>query len=332
MELGTGLITCQRRPDDGRSYEEIYDEAITFSRAAENAGLDSVWVSEHHFSDDGYMPGVMPTLGAIAEATERVEIGTCIALAPFYDPIRIAEDAATLSLLSNGRMTLGLGVGYNEDEFDRFGVPKSERAARIEDVIRVCRGAWSEGPLEYDSEFHAAPPDTVVTPAPTTEPSVLVGAYAQPAVRRAARMGDGWCATSRLSQDDLDARVSDIERVRRDEGIDGDFTNYVLVNGFVADSEDEAWETVRDSFVHIEEQYAEFRTGEPVELGQEEIQSYKDNGIFGTPAQVCERLERYRESLGDDCHVIFRSYHLNIGTDEMVRCLERIGDEVIPAL
>lgn len=332
MKLGVGLITCQRRPGDDRTYEEIYEEAITYAQSAEEAGLDSVWVSEHHFSDDGYLPGVFPTLGAIAKATDAIEIGSCIALAPLYNPVRLAEDAATVSLLSGGRMTLGLGAGYYDEEFERLGVPKTERGDRVEDAIRICRGAWSDGPIEYDSPFYDTPSDTVVTPKPTTEPSIFIGAYAKPAIRRAGRLGDGWCATSRLSQEGLKARVEDIEQVRREVGADGDFTNYILVQGFVGDSEEQAWQTVRDSLVHMEEQYAEFRTGEPVEYGREEIEQVRENAVLGSPEQVCEELEAYRDTLGDDCHVIFRSYQLGVGTEEMRRSHELLGDEVRPAL
>jgi alkanesulfonate monooxygenase SsuD/methylene tetrahydromethanopterin reductase-like flavin-dependent oxidoreductase (luciferase family) len=227
---------------------------------------------------------------------------------------------------------MGLAVGYTEDEFDRFGVPVSERAERIEDAIRVCRGAWSPGPLDYDSDFHAAPPDTVVTPKPTSELPLVLGAYAKPAVRRAARMGDGWFGTARLSPAGVEHRVNDIERIRGEEGLDNDFTYYMLVHGFVADSEQKAWETVRDSLVHIEEQYAKFRTGESVEFDQEEIEDIRSNALLGTPEQICEQLEPYRDILGDDGHVILRSYHPGIGTAKMRRCMERLGDEVAPEI
>lgn len=332
MNVGAGLLTCQRREDDDRSVEELYDQAITYASAAEDAGLASVWVSEHHFSDDGYMPGVMPTLGAIANATESVEIGTCLALAPFWDPIRLAEDAATVSALSGGRMTLGLGGGYVDQEFERFGVDPAERGERVADAVAVCRGAWSDGPIEVDSPFHPAPPDTVVTPTPTTEPDVVLGGTSQPAVRRAARLADGWCGTSALSIDDLGVRTEDIEGVRRDEDLDGEFTNYVLVHGFVGDSADEAWETVREGFVHTHEQYGKFYAGEPVELSAEKLQELKDDAIFGAPAEVAEQLAAYEDALGEDGQVIFRTYQPGLATEDLLRCLELLGDEVVPAL
>src|SRR6056297_3040083 len=124
MHLGTGLFTCQERPDDDRTTTEIYDEMLDLAGVAEEAGLDSVWVSEHHFQPDDYLSGVTPSLGALAAVTDSIEIGPCIALAPLYDSVRLAEDVATIDQLADGRATLGLAIGSNPREFEEFGVPE----------------------------------------------------------------------------------------------------------------------------------------------------------------------------------------------------------------
>jgi alkanesulfonate monooxygenase SsuD/methylene tetrahydromethanopterin reductase-like flavin-dependent oxidoreductase (luciferase family) len=334
MEIGTGLFTCQRRPDDDRSMAAIYDEMTTLAREAEAAGLDSVWVSEHHFREDGYLSATMPALGALASATEGIEIGPCIALAPLYDAVRLAEDAATVDLLADGRLTLGLAIGSNPREFDEFGVAREERAGRLEDAIRVCRGAWSEGPLGYDAEFHPASPDVSVTPKPDDgDVPIVLGGAARPAVHRAARMADAWCAPSSLSVEGVRKRVADARTVRAEASVDGAFTPYVIQHGFVGDSREAAWETMREGYLYLQREYAEIFSGEPVdELSAERRDELKEQAIFGTPAQVIEELEPYREAVGDDCHFIFRTYHPGTDTDAMVECVHRLGDEVKPAL
>jgi alkanesulfonate monooxygenase SsuD/methylene tetrahydromethanopterin reductase-like flavin-dependent oxidoreductase (luciferase family) len=331
MELGTGLFTCQRRPDDDRSMAEIYDEMLTLGRAIDDAGLASAWVSEHHFEDDGYLSATMPSLGALAAATENVEIGTCIALAPLYDPVRLAEDAATVDLLADGRLTLGLAIGSNPAEFEAFGVAEDERVPRLEDAMQVLRGAWSDGPLDYDPEFHDVSADASVTPKPDGDVPVMLGGSAKPAVRRAARTADAWCAPSALSVKGVRKRVEDIRKVRDEEDIDGEFQVYVLQHGFVADSKEEAWDAMKEGYLYIQRRYAEIFSGEPVaELPDERVAELKDQAIYGTPDQVVAELSEYRDALGDDVHFVLRTYHPGIGTDRMVECVERLGDEVAP--
>lgn len=333
MKIGTGLATCQQRPDDDRSMTEIYDELLELGRAVDRSGLASFWVSEHHFADDGYLPGTMPSLGALAAETDEIEIGTCIALAPLYDPIRLAEDGATVDLLSDGRLTTGLSIGYRDAEFEGFGVPKEERVDRTAEAVELLRASWSDGPLEYDAEFHDVPADYDVTPTPAREqPPVVLGGAAKPAVRRAARIGDGWIAPSSISIEGVRKRVEDIRNVREAEEIDGDFQVYVIQHGFVGDSREDAWERMRDGYLYIQRRYAEWFEGESIdELPEERKRELKEQAIFGTPEQVIEGIEEYREALGDDIQFIFRTYHPGIGTDEMVECIERLGEDVAPA-
>jgi len=333
MDIGTGLFTAQRRPADDRSMAAVYDEVLDLAVAADDAGLDSVWVSEHHFQPDGYLSATMPTLGAIAAATDGVDLGTCIAPAPLYDAVRLAEDAATVDLLADGRLTLGLAIGSNPRELEQFGVDPDERVERMEDAMAVCRAAWSDGPLEYDAEFHPVDPDVTVTPKPDGHVPVMLGGAAKPAVRRAARRADGWCAPSSLSVEGVRKRVEDIRAVRDEEDLDGEFQVSVLQHGFVGDSRGGAWETMADGYLYLQRRYAEIFGGEPVdELDDDRVAELRERAVFGTPEQVVEELSAYRDALGDDVRFILRTYHPGVGTEAMRDCVERLGSAVAPQL
>ncbi len=185
IRLGFGLITCQRYPGDARSDEQLYEEAIDLAVEAERLGFDSVWVSEHHFVDDGYLSSLLPVCAAIVARTERITVGTGLLLAPLYEPIRLAEDAATVDLLSHGRFVLGIGLGWREEEFEVLRVPLSERAARLEGAVSACRQAWSGQPvrggpgLSYPGPYFSPLPATDGGPRPGSVRCPRLGRVAQ---------------------------------------------------------------------------------------------------------------------------------------------------------
>src|SRR6266699_5308823 len=143
VQIGIGLFTSQLPPGGKRTHVQEYREIVDLVRLAETLGFDSAWVSEHHGSGDGYMPSLLPTLAAFAAATDRIKLGTGVMLAPFHHPLRLAEDAAVVDLLSGGRLILGLGLGWREEEFRMFGVPPSERVRRTSETIDILRLAWT---------------------------------------------------------------------------------------------------------------------------------------------------------------------------------------------
>src|SRR5438093_5001662 len=152
VQIGIGLFTAQVPPDSGRTFEQEYREIVDLVRLAETLGFDSAWVSEHHGASDGYMSGLLPTLAAFAAATERIRLGTGVMLAPFHHPLRLAEDAATVDLLSGGRLILGLGLGWREEEFRMFGVPVSERVRRTVETVDLLRRAWTGERVSYEGK------------------------------------------------------------------------------------------------------------------------------------------------------------------------------------
>src|SRR5262245_15138520 len=165
VHIGIGLFTGQVPPGSKRTFAQEYREIVDLVRLAESLGFDSAWVSEHHGSGDGYMPSLLPTLAAFAAATERIKLGTGVLLTPLHDPLRVAEDAATVDLISGGRLILGLGLAWREEEFRRCGVPFGERVARTVETVDILRKAWTGERFSHEGRaFHLA--RVLVTPAP----------------------------------------------------------------------------------------------------------------------------------------------------------------------
>lgn len=202
MGVNFGLWYDFRNPPQWRRpFGQMYADTLDQIVRAEAAGFDSVWLTEHHFCEDGYTPSPLVIAAAIGARTTRMRIGTNLIVLPLHDPVRIAEDAATLSLLTGGRFDLGVGIGYKEAEFAAFGRELKHRPSLIEDAVEIIRRGWSGDPVNYAGKRHSLG-DLAITPAPETPPALLIGGMAPPAIERAARIGDGFLSTGGIGLDD----------------------------------------------------------------------------------------------------------------------------------
>lgn len=336
--LGFGLITCQRFPGDPRSDRELYAQALALAREAEALGFDSVWTSEHHFVDDGYLPSVLPLSAAIAATTDRIAIGTGLLLAPLHEPLRVAEDAAVVDLISGGRLILGIGLGWRAEEFEALGVPLRERARRLEDSVTVYRQAWS-GELVTGGR-HLTYPDVPLRPLPARPqgPPVWVGAIAEPAIRRAARIGDGSMATD-VTPETLAEQVAIVHETRAAEGLDGPFEISVHLPTFAWHGDD-AWELVRPHHWYVEWKYedmddARSRAGEPPpapEIDDELDRRLRERIILGPPDAVADRIRELAGAAGGDLHFIARLYFPGLPFDVQREAMRIFAEEVAPKL
>jgi alkanesulfonate monooxygenase SsuD/methylene tetrahydromethanopterin reductase-like flavin-dependent oxidoreductase (luciferase family) len=148
--LRFGLWYAFRNPAAWRRpFPELYAEVFEQIRWAEGIGFDDVWLTEHHFCEDGHAPSILPLAAAIAALTSRIRIGTGVLLLPLHNPVRVAEDGATIDIISNGRFELGIGVGYRPQEFPPLGAERSERATRTDEGLEIIRRLWSGETLSF---------------------------------------------------------------------------------------------------------------------------------------------------------------------------------------
>lgn len=339
MQIGFGSITCQRYPGDPRPLAELYREALALAEEAERLGFDSIWASEHHFFDDSYLPSVLPVCAAIAVRTSRVAVGTDVALAPLYEPVRLAEDAAVVDLLSGGRFVLGLGLGWRAEEFEGLRVPLRERRRRLEDTVAVLRQAWADG-LVSGGELLSYP-GLPVTPKPARPggPPIWIGGVAEPAVRRAGRIADGFIA-SWATLEAFAEQVSWVrdELARAGRETDG-FALSVVLPTFAWEGED-AWERVREQLHYYAWKYddmaeAHGRAGPapaPPPLTDERETKLRRLAVVGRPDEVAERLRRFEQAAGGELHYVAELCLPGLDPGFLREAMSVLAEQVIPRL
>ena len=211
------------------------------ARAAERLGYTSLWSFQRTlYPADDSIPVPYRSVhdpiaisGYLAGMTERIRIGIAIVNLPFYSPLLLAKMLTSIDVLSGGRLDAGLGLGWNPDEFAAAGVPIERRGARAEDFLAALRTIWTEDPVEYHGEFYDVPPGRVdPRPIQQPHPPILLGGGAEPALRRAGRLADGWISSSRFPAAQVPAAVQTIRAAASSAGRD-DREFRIIIRGSV---------------------------------------------------------------------------------------------------
>ena len=343
MKIGFGLITCQAHPEDTRTEAERYCDAIEQAVIAEQLGFDSVWVSEHHFVDDGYLPSVLPMCAAIAARTNQITIGTAVVLVPFYEPLRLAEDAATVDLISGGRFILGLGQGWRPEEFDAFNVSPQSRARILQDTVITLRQAWSGGTVSGGTLLSY--PNVAVRPKPVAGSGIpiWIGATVERSIRRTGRIANGFIAGGGLEEpytpEELRSQLAWINEERETLDNPETFTPCMFLPTYASAVAD-PWSRVRD-YVHYtywkyeDMAHARSRAGpskKPPPLAPARETFLRENGIIGNPDAVAEKIQRFAEVAGSGFHFIARLYWPGMSRERQLETMHTFADGVIPLL
>lgn len=340
VRVGVGLFTGQLPEGSSRTFTQEYRETIELVRLAEALGFDSAWVSEHHGSSDGYLPSLLPMLAAMAATTERIDLGTGIVLTPFHDPIRLAEDAAVVDQLSGGRLILGLGIGWREEEFRMFDVPMSERLQRTVETVEVLRRAWSG--RRFSFRGRAFRYDRVrVTPPPARPggPPIYLGGYAESAVRRAGRLGDGYI-TDADAIEDVRPVIELFEAGAREAGKDPSTLGLVLLQNVVVSRDGTGWKVAGGAVAHQLGAYAAWEAGsdtpetDRLELPEPDEDAILKWTVEGTPAEVAARLRPIIETFAGRArpHLVVRLHYPGMDFEQASTMLEVFAEDVLPAL
>ena len=197
MKIGFSLSNNQ-------GFEDV-QSVVQLATRAEELGFDSVWASDHVFNTGhvlariGNRPYYEPLtiLSYVAATTKSILLGTSVLVLPYHNPINLAKTAATLDVLSGGRLVLGVGVGAIENEMEAMGSPFAERGAVTDEAIAIMKELWTQEDPEFQGRFHSFS-GMKFSPKPLQKPHIpfLIGGASRAAIRRAARVGNGWHPTA----------------------------------------------------------------------------------------------------------------------------------------
>jgi probable F420-dependent oxidoreductase len=330
------------------SERDPYRQTFELARIAEEAGFDTATTGHHHFMP-GNMSDPLTFLAAVAVRTDTLRVGTGIFQLPVHNPVRVAEQVATIDELSGGRVSLGVGLGWWPLEYEVHGSDFRRRGARMEEALEILRLVWSGEQTSYEGRFYRFP-ELTVYPRPVQQPSIplWVAGVADAAVDRAARLGDAWlcgpvqslakaqsclavyreaCAREQRPADWILRRYAWIGTDRRD------VEEQVLpayVDGLV-----EHWRESAEDDVELE-LFRRMDAGEdvsPTEIAEDRL-------LWGAPDDVIAQIERYRRETGaDHVHAAFgaglpagSSAVSTMGSfEELAAMIRLFGREVIPA-
>ncbi len=175
-----------RAPAFGAPAPALYSAALEHAAFGDAHGFDAVQLSEHHGSDEGYLPAPLVLAAAIGGRTKRIRLEIAALILPLHDPLRVAEDVAVLDLVSGGRVDLVIGAGYVPAEFEMFERAIADRPRLVEESMRALKHAWTGEPFEYRGRTVRVTPRPLQRPRPT----LALGGSSPASARRAARLAD----------------------------------------------------------------------------------------------------------------------------------------------
>jgi probable F420-dependent oxidoreductase len=198
-----------------------------FAERAEQAGYASLWSFQRLLVPEGsgmepvYQSVLDPmvALGFAAARTSRIRLGVALVNLPFVSPLLLAKQAASVDVLSGGRLDLGLGIGWLPEEFTASGATTARRGARTQEYLAVLRTLWDDDISSFDGEFYTVPPGKQYPkPVQRPGPPVLLGGMSRPAMERAGRLADGWITSSRADLSAIKPAVEVIQQAAADAG------------------------------------------------------------------------------------------------------------------
>ncbi len=316
LRLGLGIFGMQSVPQRPDHHVKLYRDVLEDAEIAEGLGFDSIWLSEHHFWFDGYCPADIAVAGAILGRTKRLGVGTAVMLLPMHSVQKVADDATTIGRLGEGRLSLGVALGYRDAEFDGFGVRRKDRGKLMDVMLPRLAVSCAAGD----------------PPVP-----VYVGVATSVAAQRAGRLGLPLFADSTMTPAELAEMLGAYNAAAAAAGVDPPRNHALQRDVFVTDDRERDWAMLLPELRYMRRQYGAWSN--PREPGEtvpaylrrleSDIEAKLTNLIMGDATFVGARLREF-EALGFDL-IVCRSQFGNLPRESLHRAfvgLGRVGEDV----
>ncbi len=334
-----GLVGMQRPKSYPKSWVAQYAGTPHLAQKAEDAGFDRFYVTEHHFWYDGYLPSLLMTLAAIARHTYRIRIGTGALLLPMHDPLRVAEEAAVVDQLSNGRLDLGIGVGYRPEEFWGLATDKRTRGARCREGMEFLKRVFTEETCTFEGKYYRyenvrLAPRSIQHPPPIWYAAGGANATAY----EGGQAGLNYWAGPATPVERTRELLGIFNKGVTDAGLDlAAVGRCVLRDVVVAETQEDAWQVVQAQVMPM---YVEQLIGfgflldadgnalRSLNPGEPVYEAMQQSIIWGTPAAVARQLEPYVE-MGFD-NICPRLYGASWDIRRQYESIDLFAEQVMP--
>ncbi|MCH2631137.1 MAG: LLM class flavin-dependent oxidoreductase [Nisaea sp.] len=340
MDFGIFLLL---QSPTAKSHQEIFSRGTDLAKTADKLGFESVWCAEHHFSTYGYLSRPLMFASHLATQTEKIRVGSAVVVLPLHHPLIVAEEIATADLLSNGRLDIGLGRGYQVYEFERLGMKLEESRERFEEAVDILLLAFKGEPFSFNGKhFKFGETSIFPTPVQKPRPPIWVVGQSEESIVATAKRGfnlvSGGFGVSlerlkefRKSFDDLLVGAEQKENIR----VSTQRAVYVTNDESELPEiiEQARWNmrvtlSLRQGLERVEKGHAQAIPFDNEPSDEELIDRYF---VMGTPATCIEKLSEIRDVMGLD-HFNANFWFGDLEHKQVLRSMELFAKEVMPAL
>lgn len=327
----------------GSQYEAQQDIYAAFqglveqTRLIRETGYDAIWLGQHYLSAPDQYLQPTPLLARLAAEAGDMMLGTNLLLLPLFNPVDVAEQYATMDVLTGGKLILGVGLGYRDEEYRAFQLNKKQRVSRFEENVEILKRLWTEEDVSFEGR-HFTLDNVTISPRPLQKPrpQIWFGATADPAIKRAALQGDAWIATSMTEWGEMEQQVAFYQRTRQEAGLQGKGEFAKCVELFVGDDKESALKEAEPYIGAKYKAYYSWGMGDnvPGDSGagiSDFAELARKRFIIGGVDDVIEDCLYHRDTLGVT-HLIVRLNFPGMPMELVRRNIERFGREVIPAI